>query len=50
VVVVFGQPLTVPRDAGREIVETKRRELEAVLLGITAAADRAARGADVPPL
>jgi lysophospholipid acyltransferase (LPLAT)-like uncharacterized protein len=48
--VVFGQPLTVPRDADRGVVEAKRRELEAVLLGITAAAARAAGGGDVPPL
>jgi len=48
--VVFGPPLTVPRDADREVVEAKRRELEAVLLGITAAATRAAGGGDVPSL
>jgi hypothetical protein len=49
-VVLFGHPLTVPRDADRELVEAKRRELEAALLQITAAADRAAGGGDVPTL
>jgi hypothetical protein len=49
-VVVFGNPITVPRDADRELLETKRRELEAALQEITAAADRAAGGDDVPAL
>jgi lysophospholipid acyltransferase (LPLAT)-like uncharacterized protein len=48
--VVFGPPLTVPPAADREVVEAKRRELEAVLLGITGAATRAAGGGDVPSL
>jgi lysophospholipid acyltransferase (LPLAT)-like uncharacterized protein len=49
-VVMFGAPITVPADAGRDLVESKRRELEAALLQITAAADRAAGRGDVPDL
>ena len=49
-VVLFGEPITVPRDADRDVVEARRRELEAALGEITAAADRAARGGDVPAL
>jgi lysophospholipid acyltransferase (LPLAT)-like uncharacterized protein len=49
-VVVFGNPIVVPHDADRDLVETKRRELEAALREITAAADRAAGGSDVPAL
>lgn len=48
--VVFGPPLAVPRDADRGVVEAKRRELEGLLQQLTAAADRAARGDDVPAL
>jgi hypothetical protein len=49
-VVIFGNPIAVPGDADRDLIETKRRELEAALLQITAAADRAAGGGDVPNL
>lgn len=49
-VVVLGNPIAVPRDADRDLVETKRRELEAALQEMTAAADRAAGGGDVPTL
>ena len=49
-VVLFGEPIAVPRDADRDVLEAKRRELEAALRGITAAADRAAGGDDVPAL
>ncbi len=49
-VMIFGAPITVPADAGRDLVESKRRELEAALLQVTAAADRAAGGGDVPDL
>ena len=34
-VVMFGEPITVPADAGRDLVESKRRELEAALLQVT---------------
>jgi lysophospholipid acyltransferase (LPLAT)-like uncharacterized protein len=49
-VVLFGSPITVPRDADRELREAKRRELESALREITAAADRATGGRDVPTL
>jgi lysophospholipid acyltransferase (LPLAT)-like uncharacterized protein len=49
-VVVFGEPVAVPPDAGRALVDQKRRELEAALTEATARADRAARGRDVPAL
>jgi lysophospholipid acyltransferase (LPLAT)-like uncharacterized protein len=49
-VVLFGRPIVVPRDADRGLVEAKRRELEAALLHVTAAANRAARGDHVPAL
>ena len=49
-VVLFGEPIAVPQDADRHVLEAKRRELEAALQGITAAADRAAGGGDVPAL
>ena len=49
-VVIFGNPITVPADADRDLIETKRRELETALLQVTAAADRAAGGGDVPNL
>jgi len=48
--VVFAEPIVVPRDAGRDVIEAKRRELETTLREITAAADRAAGGGDVPTL
>ncbi len=48
--VVFGEPILVPRDADREGMETKRRELEAVLTHVSAEADRVAGGARVPRL
>jgi lysophospholipid acyltransferase (LPLAT)-like uncharacterized protein len=38
--VVFGEPILVPRDAGRDVIEAKRRELEAAL---NRASDEAAR-------
>jgi lysophospholipid acyltransferase (LPLAT)-like uncharacterized protein len=49
-VVLFGEPIAVPRDADRDGLEAKRRELEAALQEITAAADRAAGRGDVPAL
>jgi lysophospholipid acyltransferase (LPLAT)-like uncharacterized protein len=49
-VVVFGNPIAVPRDADRDLIEAKRQELEVALREITAAADRAAGGGDVPTL
>jgi lysophospholipid acyltransferase (LPLAT)-like uncharacterized protein len=49
-VAVFGRPIAVPRDADRDLLEQKRRELEAALLETTAQADRAAGGGDVPAL
>ena len=42
--VVFGEPIAVPRDGDRAVLEAKRRELEAVLNDVTDAADRAASG------
>jgi lysophospholipid acyltransferase (LPLAT)-like uncharacterized protein len=45
--VVFAEPILVPRDADRGLIEAKRRELEATLREVTAAADRKARGSDV---
>jgi lysophospholipid acyltransferase (LPLAT)-like uncharacterized protein len=49
-VVIFGQPIAVPPDADRNLVEEKRRELESALRETTAAADRAATTGDVPAL
>jgi lysophospholipid acyltransferase (LPLAT)-like uncharacterized protein len=48
--VMFGEPIPVPRHADRDLLEAKRRELETALLEISAAADRAAGGGDVPTL
>jgi lysophospholipid acyltransferase (LPLAT)-like uncharacterized protein len=48
--VAFGEPIAVPRDADRAVIEAKRSELETALREITAAADRAAGGGDVPAL
>jgi len=48
--VLFGEPIAVPPDADRDVLEVKRRELENALQEITAAADRAAGGGDVPTL
>ena len=48
--IVFADPIVVPRNADRAVIEAKRRELEATLREITAAADRAAGGGDVPTL
>jgi hypothetical protein len=48
--VVFAEPILVPRDADRAVIEAKRRELEATLRAVTAAAARKARGDDVPGL
>jgi lysophospholipid acyltransferase (LPLAT)-like uncharacterized protein len=47
---LFGEPIAVPRDADRDVLEAKRRELETALQEITVAADRAAGGGDVPAL
>jgi lysophospholipid acyltransferase (LPLAT)-like uncharacterized protein len=49
-VVLFGRPMTVPKDADRELVETRRHELETTLQELSRAADRGARGDDVPAL
>ncbi len=49
-VVLFGRPITVPRDADHGLVEARRQELEAVLREISRAAERGARGDDVPAL
>jgi lysophospholipid acyltransferase (LPLAT)-like uncharacterized protein len=43
VIVTYGPPVIVPRDAGRELMEGKRRELEQSLRAITEASDRDAR-------
>jgi lysophospholipid acyltransferase (LPLAT)-like uncharacterized protein len=43
VVYVIGQPIRVPTDASPELMEEKRKELEAVLLTITAQADASFR-------
>jgi lysophospholipid acyltransferase (LPLAT)-like uncharacterized protein len=48
--VVFGRPLRLARDADREQIEARRQELETALRDLTVAADRAARGDDVPAL
>jgi lysophospholipid acyltransferase (LPLAT)-like uncharacterized protein len=47
-VVVFGEPIMVRRDADRDVLETKRCELEAALDTVTAAADRVVGSRDVP--
>jgi hypothetical protein len=49
-VVIFGDPIVVPGDAARGLLESKRQELETALRAVTAAADRAAAGGDVPAL
>jgi lysophospholipid acyltransferase (LPLAT)-like uncharacterized protein len=43
VVVTYGPPVVVPRDADRELMEAKRRELESSLRHITEAGDREVR-------
>ena len=48
--VLFGEPIPVPRDADPDALEAKRRELETALMDMSAAADRAAGGGDVPAL
>jgi lysophospholipid acyltransferase (LPLAT)-like uncharacterized protein len=48
--VLFGEPIAVPRHADADLLEAKRRELEAALSHLSAEADRAARGAHVPAL
>jgi lysophospholipid acyltransferase (LPLAT)-like uncharacterized protein len=48
--VVFGEPIAVPRDAERDLIEAKRRELERVLNHISGEADLAAGGGHVPAL
>ncbi|HEX2501116.1 MAG TPA: lysophospholipid acyltransferase family protein [Methylomirabilota bacterium] len=50
VAVVFGEPIAVPRAAVHDVIEAKRRELEAALQDLTAAAASAAGGGDVPAL
>jgi lysophospholipid acyltransferase (LPLAT)-like uncharacterized protein len=50
VAVLFGAPISVPRDADEVVLEAKRRELETALKDLTAAADRAAETGDVPAL
>jgi hypothetical protein len=42
--------MTVPKDADRELVETRRQELETTLQELSRAADRGARGDDGPAL
>jgi lysophospholipid acyltransferase (LPLAT)-like uncharacterized protein len=54
-VIVWGDPIDVPRDAGAEDLETARLRVEAALNGITAEADRLTgrdpvAPADAPPL
>ena len=49
-IVLFGRPIPVSPDADRDTVELKRLELETALKELTAAADRAADGGDVPDL
>ncbi|MBI2468226.1 MAG: lysophospholipid acyltransferase family protein [Candidatus Rokubacteria bacterium] len=49
-VMVFGDPLVVPPDAGREALEAYRRTLEATLTRLTLEADRVAGVAGVPAL
>lgn len=49
VVVIFGEPLWVPADADRKVLEERRGALEASLRQLTQAAD-AHFGARVPPL
>jgi lysophospholipid acyltransferase (LPLAT)-like uncharacterized protein len=49
-VVLFGRPMRLSRDADREQMEARRQELETALRELTVAADRAARGDDVPAL
>jgi hypothetical protein len=39
-VFIFGDPVWVPTDAGREVLEGKRKELEERLQDITERADR----------
>jgi lysophospholipid acyltransferase (LPLAT)-like uncharacterized protein len=50
VAVLFGAPISVPRDADEDVLEAKRRELETALMDLTATADRAAETGDVPAL
>jgi hypothetical protein len=47
---VFGEPILVASDADRDVLETKRGQLEAALAATTAAADRAVKRHDVPTL
>lgn len=48
--VLFGEPIPVPRHAGQDLLEEKRRDLEAALMEITAAAHRTVSTGDVPAL
>lgn len=48
--VVFGEPLTVPEDAGPEALEEHRRTLEAALRRVTLEADRIVGAVRVPAL
>lgn len=44
ILVIYGPPVVVPRDAGKDVVEAKRRELEDSLNEITDRADRELHG------
>ncbi len=41
---VYGDPIGVPPDAGRDLMERKRRLLEETLLGLTEKAEALAAG------
>jgi len=47
---LFGAPIAVPGDADEDLLEAKRRELQAALMDLTAAAGRAADTGHVPAL
>ena len=46
--VVFGEPILVPRDAERDVIESKRRELEAALNRVSGEATRVTGKSHVP--
>jgi lysophospholipid acyltransferase (LPLAT)-like uncharacterized protein len=46
--VVFGEPILVPRDAERDVIEAKRRELEAALNRVSGEATRVTGKSHVP--
>ncbi|MFQ5914342.1 MAG: lysophospholipid acyltransferase family protein [Nitrospinota bacterium] len=50
VALVFGRPLTVPREADGLLLEAKRLELETEMLWALEAADAAAKGKPLPPV